>query len=324
MPNELKLVETKQLGDIAFQCYQESNGSDEVDGTVSQEFWATRIQIRQLLEYEYPREAIGKIHERNKERLDRFSAVVNLTTPSGVQSTTVYSFKGLLEICRYSQQPVANVVIDVLWEIADEIHKNGAYLSKKRYEKLELDQQAVSLKLKQLEAEKTQLQEASRQLESDNARLKREQARLVARINKLEAPQEFETPPDLIDSEGHPVYSLTLKQLADVLSNIGKREIKCHIMSAWLRKTGWLFSDEVFWDKPTDKSYAYGLFIVVPAEHTDPNTGATVTYEQTRATPRAVQFFGNMVTRGERLDSNNPMNILTEKLIATINVDSGE
>ena len=99
-----------------------------------EDFFATREQIGLALGYEYPREAIGKIHQRNKERLDKFSGEVKLTTPSGLQTTTVYSFKGLLEICRYSQQPNANKVIDVLWDIADEIRRNGKYSINKNRE----------------------------------------------------------------------------------------------------------------------------------------------------------------------------------------------
>ena len=117
--NELVLVKSANLNGVELDCYVELTQQDT--------FWATRTQIGQLLGYEYPREAIGKIHERNKERLDKFSAVVKLTTPSGVQQTTIYNFKGLLEVCRYSQQPNANAVIDVLWEIADEIRRTGSY-----------------------------------------------------------------------------------------------------------------------------------------------------------------------------------------------------
>ena len=119
--NSLQVYATKTFNGCVLDCYVEPEQTDKGD------FWATRAQIGQLLEYEYPREAIGKIHERNKERLDRFSAVVNLTTPSGVQSTTVYSFKGLLEICRYSNQPKANAVMDWLWDVADEIRRTGSY-----------------------------------------------------------------------------------------------------------------------------------------------------------------------------------------------------
>ena len=40
---------------------------------------------------------------------------------------TVYSFKGLLEVCRYSNQPKANDVMDFLWNVADEIRRTGSY-----------------------------------------------------------------------------------------------------------------------------------------------------------------------------------------------------
>ncbi len=119
--NELTLIKSADFNGIAMDCYVEHGQEGSGD------FWATREQIGQLLEYEYPREAIGKIHERNKERLSKFSAVVKMTTPSGVQATTVYNFKGLLEICRYSQQPKANAVMDWLWDVADEIRRTGSY-----------------------------------------------------------------------------------------------------------------------------------------------------------------------------------------------------
>ena len=39
----------------------------------------------------------------------------------------VYNFKDLLEICRYSNQPKANAVMDFLWAVADEIRRTGSY-----------------------------------------------------------------------------------------------------------------------------------------------------------------------------------------------------
>ncbi len=114
----LELVKSTEFDGVHFDCYCE-NGSDE--------FWATREQIGQLLDYSEPRKAIGKIHERNKERLDKFSSVVILVTEAGEREAVVYNFKGLLEICRYSNQPKADAVMDFLWEIADEIRRKGYY-----------------------------------------------------------------------------------------------------------------------------------------------------------------------------------------------------
>ena len=131
MSNELQLVTTRQFEGFKLDCYVEPDQEDK--GA----FWATRTQIGQLLGYEEPRVAIANIHSRNRERLDKFARVVKLATPSrgnqidnpfgNVQDVTVYNFKGLLEICRYSQQPNANAVIDVLWDIADEIRRTGKY-----------------------------------------------------------------------------------------------------------------------------------------------------------------------------------------------------
>ena len=116
----MKLLMTKSFNGVQLNCYRADNAADD--------FWATREQIGRLLEYAEPRIAIAKIHQRNQDRIDKFSGVVKLVTPEGgTQDTTVYNFKGLLEICRYSNQPKANAVIDFLWDIADEIRRTGYY-----------------------------------------------------------------------------------------------------------------------------------------------------------------------------------------------------
>ena len=75
--------------------------------------------------------AIKNIHLRNTERLDKFSTQLKVSQVEGtrtvIRDVIVYNFKGLLEICRYSNQPKANAVMDRLWEIADEIRKTGNY-----------------------------------------------------------------------------------------------------------------------------------------------------------------------------------------------------
>ncbi len=120
----LQLLTTKTFNGVQFDCYVETENS-------SYDFWATRSQIGQLLEYEDPMKAVAKIHERNRERLDRFSTIVKLTTVEGEREVnrevTVYNFKGLLEICRYSGQPKADAIMDWLWEVADEIRRTGSY-----------------------------------------------------------------------------------------------------------------------------------------------------------------------------------------------------
>ena len=124
MSNELQVITTREFNGVELNCYKSKDDSED--------FWATREQIGRLLGYENPRKAIAIIHTRNKERLDKFSKGIQIETPSrGLQSATVYNFKGLLEICRYSNQPAANAVIDFLWNVADDIRKHGMYLSDK-------------------------------------------------------------------------------------------------------------------------------------------------------------------------------------------------
>lgn len=123
--SELELITTREFDGFTLDCYVEPNQDDK------SKFWATREQIGTLLGYSDPRVSVSNIHQRNKERLDKFSTVIKLITVEGGREVnrevTVYNFKGLLEICRYSNQPNANAVIDILWDIADEIRKTGSY-----------------------------------------------------------------------------------------------------------------------------------------------------------------------------------------------------
>lgn len=145
---EMQLLTTREFNGHILDCYIEPEQEDK--GA----FWATRAQIGQLLEYEEPDTSIRVIHSRNKERLDKFSTRIKLIQVEGNRTVTrevvVYNFKGLLEICRYSQQPTANKVIDTLWEIADEIRRTGSYKSVMSAEDRELKHKELDLKEKEL------------------------------------------------------------------------------------------------------------------------------------------------------------------------------
>jgi len=84
----------------------------------------TRRQLGEMLEYVDPQNAIDVIHGRHRERLDAFSVPVTLTGTDGkVYHTVVYGFKGILEVCRYSNQPKANAVMDWAWETLDKLRR---------------------------------------------------------------------------------------------------------------------------------------------------------------------------------------------------------
>ncbi len=154
MSSELQLLTTREFNGHVLDCYVEAEQEDKGD------FWATREQIGQLLDYENPRVSIANIHNRNKERLDKFSRVINLITEAGQRTATVYNFKGLLEICRYSNQPNANAVIDVLWDIADEIRRTGMYVT---------DKAAFAEMLKRCSALERKVEAMERQLQQEHS-----------------------------------------------------------------------------------------------------------------------------------------------------------
>lgn len=128
MSKKIQLLTTREFNGHVLDCYVYPEQTDKGD------FWVTREQIGELLEYADPDNAITNIHRRNKERLDTFSTGVKLTQVEGNRTVTreviVYSFKGLLEICRYSNQPKANAIMDWLFDVADEIRRTGSYSAK--------------------------------------------------------------------------------------------------------------------------------------------------------------------------------------------------
>lgn len=90
--------------------------------------WMTRRQIGEALEYEDPNQAVKNIHLRHKSRLDKFSRVVRIETPSGKQETTIYSAKGVYEICRWSHQLKADEFYDWVYEMLEALRKGEAIL----------------------------------------------------------------------------------------------------------------------------------------------------------------------------------------------------
>lgn len=114
---ELKLVEQRNVNNVL------------VDGYYGEEVaWFTREQVGSALEYSNPYQAITNIHNRHKERFDDKSVQLTLSSTDGKQyETWVYNFKGILEICRWSKQPKADMVMDALYDMAESVVKKGYY-----------------------------------------------------------------------------------------------------------------------------------------------------------------------------------------------------
>lgn len=114
----MQLATTRMFGELEVQVYE-----NPVVGhsRAQDDFWMTREQIGQALEYGEPTKAIDKIHQRNKDRLDPLSSTVNLGVEVGnhtqMRQIYVYSLRGVMEICRFSKQPKANAFIDFCWDV---------------------------------------------------------------------------------------------------------------------------------------------------------------------------------------------------------------
>jgi len=123
------------------ECDFWKNSNDEI--------FTTREQIGRALEYINPSNAIRKIHERNFDRIDKFSRIAQVDLPfGGKQDVYLYNAKGVYEICRWSRQPKADVFMDWVWDLLEGIRKNELELVKRQLEeskpKLELYEQVIN------------------------------------------------------------------------------------------------------------------------------------------------------------------------------------
>nr|DAV64567.1 MAG TPA: hypothetical protein [Caudoviricetes sp.] len=118
--NNLKLVETDVFNEIA-TC--------DFWGNANNEYLVTREQIGRALGYKNPANAIKNIHLKHKERLDKFSTQLILGYVEGnryvERERILYNRKGIMEICRWSRQPLADKFMDWCWEIMDRLISNS-------------------------------------------------------------------------------------------------------------------------------------------------------------------------------------------------------
>lgn len=115
MRNNLKLITTETFGDLSCNFYRNMN--DDI--------LLTREQIGLALEYKYPDDALSKIHKRHSNRLDQLSVVVKMASTDGkYYDTILYTQKGIMEICRWSNKPKANLFMDLVWDIVEKYRAN--------------------------------------------------------------------------------------------------------------------------------------------------------------------------------------------------------
>ena len=115
MKNNMKLITTETFGDLSCNFYRNMN--DDI--------LLTREQIGSALEYSNPDIALSKIHKKHSDRLDNLSVVTKLVSTDGKSyETTLYTQRSIMEICRWSRQPKADIFMDWVWDIIEKYRTN--------------------------------------------------------------------------------------------------------------------------------------------------------------------------------------------------------
>lgn len=119
--NNLKLITIETFGDLSCNFYRNMNG----------DILLTREQIGQALEYVNPIKAIQKIHLKHQDRLEPLSMRLKGSTQIGgnltkseEQERVYYTERGIMEICRWSRQPKANLFMDWVWGVIEAYRHN--------------------------------------------------------------------------------------------------------------------------------------------------------------------------------------------------------
>ena len=93
----LQILKSETFGTVKCDFYGDGN-----------QVYMTREQIGTVLEYANPQKAIGNLHNAHKERMEKFSF---LESRNGT-NIYFYNRKGVMEICRWSQQEKADAFIE--------------------------------------------------------------------------------------------------------------------------------------------------------------------------------------------------------------------
>jgi hypothetical protein len=119
----MTVITSKPFGALNVDVYQNDK----------HQYYMTREQIGAALEYTDPVRNISKIHDRNADRLNPLSSVVNLTTEVGnhtqMRQTYMYNLRGVMEICRFSRQPKADAFMDFCWDIMESLMRGDTVLA---------------------------------------------------------------------------------------------------------------------------------------------------------------------------------------------------
>ena len=127
MTTSLTLATQKPFGTLTCNFYKNDAG----------EFYMTRTQIGQALEYAKADDGIQQIDSRNADRLNPLSSTLVLGVEVSNRGTTytqprdvfVYTLRGVMEICRFSRQPKADKFMDFVWDVMESLYNGNSILA---------------------------------------------------------------------------------------------------------------------------------------------------------------------------------------------------
>ena len=112
----MKLLMTREFHYVNVDFY--------VDSQNNSEFWITREQIGQMLNYRYPERSIKRIHESYEWHFNHLYKEVELNIRvKGICKVIAYNFNGLLEICSFSGKSRSTEVVNFLWQVKRELEQ---------------------------------------------------------------------------------------------------------------------------------------------------------------------------------------------------------
>jgi len=116
----VELIKQAKFGNLVMDFYKDETG----------DIFATREQIGHAMGYSEPVIAISKIHNRHEDRFINKSVITKLvSTDNKMYDTTLYSARGITEICRWARTDNADEFFDWVTDAIETIRRDGMFIS---------------------------------------------------------------------------------------------------------------------------------------------------------------------------------------------------
>lgn len=215
--NPMTVITSKPFGALNVDVYEDSK----------HQYYMTREQIGTALEYGNPVTAIKNIHQRNADRLDKFSTWLKTSQVEGNRTvereTIVYNLKGVMEICRFSRQPKADAFMDFCWDIMESLMRGDSVLATPKMDAA-LSKEFIDVRLHALF-------DSMKSLHSELSSTRKDLSEQIeeARATSNEAL-------NVISSVSQCVHQIKDKQMDDAIRSTRNFTPRKDVMSDWRKK----------------------------------------------------------------------------------------